>query len=309
MDGNTRLCTATAAARAQGELRHRRPARLLRRRRPLRRDRAVGAQRRRDPDGALGADARPAGAAPTRRSMIVVDPRRHRSARAGRRPPRAARRHQPRADERADPHELIARGWIDRAYVAAHTLGFDELRATRRARTRRERAAEICDVAGARRSRAAAEILGTCERLLSTVLQGFYQSNQATAAACPGQQPPSAARHDRPARLRLCQMNGQPTAQNTRETGADGDLPGFRNWDEPRSHRRARAALERRPGRRSRTGRRRRTRCRSSATPSRARSAALDLGTNPAVSLPDLRAHPRDPRAARSCSWSSRTSS
>jgi anaerobic selenocysteine-containing dehydrogenase len=26
-------------------------------------------------------------------------------------------------------------------------------------------------------------------------------------------------------------MNGQPTAQNTRETGADGDLSGFRNWD------------------------------------------------------------------------------
>lgn len=25
-------------------------------------------------------------------------------------------------------------------------------------------------------------------------------------------------------------MNGQPTAQNTRETGANGDLPGFRNW-------------------------------------------------------------------------------
>src|SRR5690349_22655452 len=28
----------------------------------------------------------------------------------------------------------------------------------------------------------------------------------------------------------IYQMNGQPTAQNTRETGADGDLPGFRNW-------------------------------------------------------------------------------
>jgi anaerobic selenocysteine-containing dehydrogenase len=26
-------------------------------------------------------------------------------------------------------------------------------------------------------------------------------------------------------------MNGQPTAQNNRETGADGDLPGFRNWE------------------------------------------------------------------------------
>lgn len=25
-------------------------------------------------------------------------------------------------------------------------------------------------------------------------------------------------------------MNGQPTAENTRECGADGDLPGFRNW-------------------------------------------------------------------------------
>ena len=30
--------------------------------------------------------------------------------------------------------------------------------------------------------------------------------------------------------LGVLQMNGQPTAQNTRETGANGDLPGFRNW-------------------------------------------------------------------------------
>jgi anaerobic selenocysteine-containing dehydrogenase len=28
----------------------------------------------------------------------------------------------------------------------------------------------------------------------------------------------------------LLQMNGQPTAENTRECGADGDLAGFRNW-------------------------------------------------------------------------------
>jgi ferredoxin-nitrate reductase len=26
-------------------------------------------------------------------------------------------------------------------------------------------------------------------------------------------------------------MNGQPTAQNTRECGANGDMPAFRNWD------------------------------------------------------------------------------
>jgi anaerobic selenocysteine-containing dehydrogenase len=29
----------------------------------------------------------------------------------------------------------------------------------------------------------------------------------------------------------VLQMNGQPTAQNARECGANGDLPGFRNWD------------------------------------------------------------------------------
>jgi anaerobic selenocysteine-containing dehydrogenase len=29
----------------------------------------------------------------------------------------------------------------------------------------------------------------------------------------------------------IYQMNGQPTAQNTRETGADGDLSGLRNWE------------------------------------------------------------------------------
>jgi ferredoxin-nitrate reductase len=32
--------------------------------------------------------------------------------------------------------------------------------------------------------REAARIIGTAERMLSTVLQGVYQSNQATAAAC-----------------------------------------------------------------------------------------------------------------------------
>ena len=65
------------------------------------------------------------------------------------------------------------------------------------------------------------------------MLQGFYQSNQATAAACAVNNlhllrgmlgRPGAG---------VFQMNGQPTAQNTRETGADGDLPGFRNWGNP----------------------------------------------------------------------------
>jgi ferredoxin-nitrate reductase len=125
--------------------------------------------------------------------------------------------------------ELISNGWHDADYVAERTLGFEELRGTVEPYTP-ERVAEICDVDPADVA-GAARMLGTCERLLSTVLQGFYQSNQATAAACQVNNihllrgmigRPGAG---------VLQMNGQPTAQNTRETGADGDLPGMRNWD------------------------------------------------------------------------------
>ncbi|WP_089927775.1 molybdopterin oxidoreductase family protein [Lentzea albida] len=127
--------------------------------------------------------------------------------------------------------ELIKRDRIDHDYVSAHTLGFDELKATVESYTP-ERVAEICRIAPGDLRRAA-EIFGTSQRVLSTVLQGFYQSHQATAAACQvnnlhllrGQigRPGSG----------VLQMNGQPTAQNTREAGANGDLPGFRNWDNP----------------------------------------------------------------------------
>jgi anaerobic selenocysteine-containing dehydrogenase len=127
--------------------------------------------------------------------------------------------------------ELIHKGWYDEEYVAAHTIGFDEL-----CRVvddyPPDRVADICDVPE-HDLLAAAEILGSSRRLLSTVLQGFYQSNQATAAACQVNNlhlirgmlgRPGAG---------IYQMNGQPTAQNTRETGADGDLPGLRNWSNP----------------------------------------------------------------------------
>jgi len=125
--------------------------------------------------------------------------------------------------------EVIARGWTDDEYVAHNTTGFQSLADTVAAWTP-ERVAEVCDVP-ARDVQAAAELMGTCDRLLSTVLQGFYQSNQATAAAVQVNNlhllrgmlgRPGAG---------LYQMNGQPTAQNTRESGADGDLPGLRNWD------------------------------------------------------------------------------
>jgi ferredoxin-nitrate reductase len=126
-------------------------------------------------------------------------------------------------------HEIIANGWYDEEYVAAHTMGFEELKSTVEEYPP-EKVAEICGVE-AEKIREAARIIGESERLLSTVLQGFYQSHHATAASCqvnnihllrgmlgkPG--------------CGVLQMNGQPTAQNTRECGANGDLPGFRNWN------------------------------------------------------------------------------
>lgn len=167
---------------------------------------------------------------PNRPALVVVDPRRT---------PAAAE-----ADIHLAPrpgtnlaimngllHLLIKHGWIDRAYIAAHTLRFEELERLVAGWTPR-RVAEVADVPAGLLERAG-EVLGTAPSLVSTVLQGVYQSMHATAAACqvnnlhllrgllgrPG--------------CGILQMNGQPTAQNTRECGADGDLPGFRNWDNP----------------------------------------------------------------------------
>jgi anaerobic selenocysteine-containing dehydrogenase len=127
--------------------------------------------------------------------------------------------------------ELFMNGWVDEHWVAAHTLGVDDLRSTVAPYTP-EHVADICGVE-ADDVRRAARIFGESAGVLSTVLQGFYQSHQATAA--------SVAVHNlhllramigRPG-AGILQMNGQPTAQNNRECGADGDLPGFRNWDNP----------------------------------------------------------------------------
>jgi anaerobic selenocysteine-containing dehydrogenase len=127
--------------------------------------------------------------------------------------------------------EVLEQGWADEDWVEAHTTGLDELVQVVAPYTP-EHAAEVCGVAAAD-VRRAAEIFGTSNLVLSTVLQGFYQSHQATAAAV-------AVNNlhllrgmlGRPG-CGVLQMNGQPTAQNTRETGADGDLPGFRNWANP----------------------------------------------------------------------------
>ncbi|MCL8010159.1 molybdopterin oxidoreductase family protein [Streptomyces sp. AS02] len=125
-------------------------------------------------------------------------------------------------------HEIIRADRIDRDFLDGHTVGFDELAARVADRTPAW-AARICDVPAARITEAA-EILGGAERLLSTVLQGVYQSHQATAAACQvNNLQLIRGMLGRPG-CGVLQMNGQPTAQNTRECGANGDLPGFRNW-------------------------------------------------------------------------------
>jgi anaerobic selenocysteine-containing dehydrogenase len=126
-------------------------------------------------------------------------------------------------------HEIITNGWYDEEYIAAHTMGFEELRPVVEGYPP-EKVAEICGVP-ASEIRAAAQIIGESERLLSTVLQGFYQSMQATAASCQVNNIHLLRGMIGKPGCGVLQMNGQPTAQNTRECGANGDLPAFRNWN------------------------------------------------------------------------------
>jgi len=128
-------------------------------------------------------------------------------------------------------HLLIAGGHVDQGFVRQHTVGFDELQRVV-ADYPPGRVEEITGVPAADLRRAA-EMIGASRMLLSTCLQGVYQSNQATAAAVQVNNVNLVlGRIGRPG-CGILQMNGQPTAQNTREAGADGDLPGFRNWHNP----------------------------------------------------------------------------
>ncbi|MFL5809049.1 MAG: molybdopterin oxidoreductase family protein [Flavisolibacter sp.] len=123
---------------------------------------------------------------------------------------------------------IIQAGMIDEKYIQQHTTGFEDLKKMVSKWTL-EKVEEVTGVPSEKLLEAAA-IIGKTNTLVSTVLQGFYQSMQATA---------SSVQVNNIHLIRgligrdgcgIYQMNGQPTAQNTRETGADGDLPGFRNW-------------------------------------------------------------------------------
>ncbi len=126
---------------------------------------------------------------------------------------------------------IIENRHLDEGFIAEHTVGFEFLRDTV-ALWPPERVAQVSGVP-VEKLRQAAHILGTANSLVSSVLQGVYQSNQATAAAVQVNNLNLIRGLIGRRGSGILQMNGQPTAQNTRETGANGDLPGFRNWDNP----------------------------------------------------------------------------
>jgi ferredoxin-nitrate reductase len=126
---------------------------------------------------------------------------------------------------------LFDNHWIDEEFVQKHTVGVAELRATISSYTP-EHVEEITGVPPYQLQEAA-RVIGTAPSLLSTALQGVYQSNQATASACQINNINLLTGHIGRAGSGVLQMNGQPTAQNNRETGCDGEFPGFRNHMNP----------------------------------------------------------------------------
>jgi len=169
-------------------------------------------------------------ASPDRPKLVVIDPRRtptaaeadvHLAINGGTNVPVL----------NAIQHELFRNGWVDEAFVDDHTIGAEELENAVSSWTP-ERAAELCGV-DPDDIRRAAQVIGTAQRLVSTVLQGVYQSHQASAAAIQVNNINLLRGMIGKPGATVFQMNGQPTAQNTRETGANGDFPGVRNWANP----------------------------------------------------------------------------
>lgn len=124
-------------------------------------------------------------------------------------------------------HLLIANGWTDKNFITKYTVGFDQLKAVTDEYPP-ERVAEICSIPQDQLE-TAAKWIGATPKVVSTVLQGFYQSVEATASSSlvntvhlllgaigkPGAGP--------------LLMAGQPSAMSNRETGAGGSYPGYRN--------------------------------------------------------------------------------
>lgn len=118
---------------------------------------------------------------------------------------------------------VIQNGGGDRDFLAKHTVGFEKLEQIVRASPPQR----VCEITGIpiEKLRAAAEILSSTPTLVSVVLQGVYQSNQAGAAACQVNNLNLIRGMVGKPGCGIFQMNGQPTSQNTRECGCDGEFP------------------------------------------------------------------------------------
>jgi ferredoxin-nitrate reductase len=127
---------------------------------------------------------------------------------------------------------LIEREWIDRQFIDTRTVYFDHFRKTVSSYTP-ERVEQITGVPRGKLL-TAAEWIGTSRSTVSTCLQGVYQSNQATLAACTvNSMHLLMGKIGRPGCAPM-QFAGQPSSMSTRETGADGTYPAYRNWEDPK---------------------------------------------------------------------------
>ena len=199
MDGNTRLCTATAAAALKAsfgtdgqpgsyrDVDHCDAIALwghnVAETQAVLWMRMLDRRRGADPPRMLAVDPRPTPVA--READIHLAIRNGTNLALMNAPP--ARDHRARLVRRGvrrRPHHRL-RG--ARAVVAGYTS---------------KRVAEICGIPAAQDSTRPRSSSAPRERLLSTVLQGFYQSQPGHGRGVPGQQPASAAGHDRAARRR-----------------------------------------------------------------------------------------------------------
>ncbi|KAJ9093048.1 hypothetical protein QFC21_006539 [Naganishia friedmannii] len=126
---------------------------------------------------------------------------------------------------------LMVKGYVKKNFVDKNTIGFDDLKGHVMGYTP-ERVEEITGVPP-KDLEAAVDIIGQAKSVLATALQGVYQSNQAVASACALNNIQLLTGNIGIPGGGIYQMNGQPTAQNNRETGCDGEFPGFRNNNNP----------------------------------------------------------------------------
>ncbi|WP_240377489.1 molybdopterin oxidoreductase family protein [Bacillus piscicola] len=127
--------------------------------------------------------------------------------------------------------EVIFHDWLDKEFIGEHTVQFEEMKASVQDWTLEKTSKETGIEVGMLRK--AAEQLGRTESLISTTLQGAFQSSDATAACVainnlhlmrgligkPGSGP--------------LHMAGQPSSSGNRTVGGVGTYPGNRNPENP----------------------------------------------------------------------------